>query len=120
MTVTQIEAGTQHNVVPDTCRFVVDVRVTDAYAHEEILRITSYNVCYTKLLRIRREQQADPAVDRALGLLKQCLDIPCGRLEELCFVHKRSVCDRDLFLEQLLMPGERVLLQLPMRGDDLV
>ncbi len=37
MTVTQIEAGTQHNVVPDTCRFVVDVRVTDAYAHEEIL-----------------------------------------------------------------------------------
>ena len=33
--VTQIEAGTQHNVVPDTCRFVVDVRTTDAYTNEE-------------------------------------------------------------------------------------
>ena len=26
--VTQIEAGTQHNVVPDTCRFVADIRTT--------------------------------------------------------------------------------------------
>lgn len=28
MQVTQIEAGTQHNVIPDACRFVVDVRTT--------------------------------------------------------------------------------------------
>lgn len=35
--VTQIEAGTQHNVVPDTCRFVVDVRTTDAYSNEEVV-----------------------------------------------------------------------------------
>ena len=35
VTTTQIEAGTQHNVVPDTCRFVVDVRTTDAYANED-------------------------------------------------------------------------------------
>jgi len=39
MSVTQIAAGTQHNVVPDECRFVVDVRSTDAYQNEEILRI---------------------------------------------------------------------------------
>ena len=37
--VTQIEAGTQHNVVPDTCRFVVDVRTTDAYTNEETVEI---------------------------------------------------------------------------------
>ena len=37
--VTQIEAGTQHNVVPDTCRFVVDVRTTDAYSNEETVGI---------------------------------------------------------------------------------
>jgi len=37
MTVTQIEAGSQHNVVPDVCRFVVDVRVSDAYTNEEIV-----------------------------------------------------------------------------------
>lgn len=33
--VTQIEAGTQHNVVPDVCRFVADIRTTDAYTNEE-------------------------------------------------------------------------------------
>ncbi len=37
--VTQIEAGTQHNVVPDTCRFVVDVRTTDAYTNEETIEL---------------------------------------------------------------------------------
>lgn len=29
MQVTQIEAGTQHNVLPDQCRFVVDIRTTE-------------------------------------------------------------------------------------------
>ena len=33
--VTMIEAGTQHNVVPDLCRYVVDVRTTDAYTNAE-------------------------------------------------------------------------------------
>lgn len=37
MTVTVVEAGKQHNVVPDTCKFTVDVRVTDAYTLEEVL-----------------------------------------------------------------------------------
>ncbi len=37
--VTQIKAGTQHNVVPDGCDFVVDVRVNDQYKNEEVLEI---------------------------------------------------------------------------------
>lgn len=39
ISVTQIEAGRQHNVVPDTCRFVVDVRTTDAYSNEETVEL---------------------------------------------------------------------------------
>lgn len=39
MTVTQINAGTQHNVIPAECRFVVDVRTTDVYKNEDILAI---------------------------------------------------------------------------------
>lgn len=39
MTVTQINAGTQHNVIPDECRFVIDIRTTDAYTNEETVRI---------------------------------------------------------------------------------
>lgn len=38
-TVTLIEAGTQHNVVPDSCKFVVDVRTTDAYSNAETVQI---------------------------------------------------------------------------------
>jgi acetylornithine deacetylase len=38
-TVTIINAGSQHNVVPDECKFTVDVRVTDAYTNEEVLKI---------------------------------------------------------------------------------
>ena len=34
ISVTQISAGTQHNVVPDMCRIVVDVRTTDAYTND--------------------------------------------------------------------------------------
>ncbi|WP_439489536.1 M20 family metallo-hydrolase [Algoriphagus sp.] len=34
---TVIHAGQQHNVVPDLCEFVLDVRVTDAYTLEEAL-----------------------------------------------------------------------------------
>jgi len=44
MTVTQISAGTQHNVVPDECRYVVDVRPTECYTNEEILEIIWANV----------------------------------------------------------------------------
>lgn len=36
ISVTQINAGTQHNVVPDQCRFVVDVRTTECYSNKEV------------------------------------------------------------------------------------
>jgi len=39
MTVTQINAGTQHNVVPAHVDLVIDVRVTDAYSNQEIADI---------------------------------------------------------------------------------
>ena len=39
LTVTQINAGTQHNVVPDKCQFVVDIRPTEQYSNTEIMEI---------------------------------------------------------------------------------
>ncbi|MBS1524061.1 MAG: M20 family metallo-hydrolase [Bacteroidetes bacterium] len=44
MSVTIINAGSQHNVVPATCTFTVDVRVTDAYRNEEVLQIIREHV----------------------------------------------------------------------------
>ena len=37
MTVTQIEAGFQHNVVPDICKFVMDVRTNESYTNDEVI-----------------------------------------------------------------------------------
>ena len=37
LNVTQINAGTAHNVIPDTCTFVIDIRPTEQYTNEEIL-----------------------------------------------------------------------------------
>jgi acetylornithine deacetylase len=39
MTVTQVNAGFQHNVIPDTCRFVIDVRTNECYTNDEIIDI---------------------------------------------------------------------------------
>ncbi|HEY8935371.1 MAG TPA: M20 family metallo-hydrolase [Cyclobacteriaceae bacterium] len=44
MTVTIINAGKQHNVVPGECPFTIDVRVTDQYTLEEALEIIRQNV----------------------------------------------------------------------------
>jgi acetylornithine deacetylase len=44
MTVTQIEAGSQHNVVPDSCRFVVDVRLNECYSNKELHQIIGQHV----------------------------------------------------------------------------
>ena len=44
MTVTQIQAGKQHNVVPAQTDFVVDIRVNDLYRNQEILEIVRKNV----------------------------------------------------------------------------
>ena len=37
MTVTIVNAGTQHNVIPDTCTFTVDVRSNECYTNQELL-----------------------------------------------------------------------------------
>lgn len=39
ISVTQIEAGTQHNVVPDVCHFVCDVRTNEHYPNKKAAKI---------------------------------------------------------------------------------
>jgi acetylornithine deacetylase len=43
-TVTQISAGQQHNVVPDQCQFVVDVRTNELYQNQEIVDFLRANM----------------------------------------------------------------------------
>ncbi|MDE6335779.1 MAG: M20/M25/M40 family metallo-hydrolase [Muribaculaceae bacterium] len=49
VSVTMINAGTQHNVVPDKCTFVVDVRTTDAYTNEETVELLRDTVKWSKI-----------------------------------------------------------------------
>jgi acetylornithine deacetylase len=44
MTVTMISSGTQHNVVPDSCDFTVDIRTTETCNNEMILDLFKKNV----------------------------------------------------------------------------
>lgn len=43
MTVTQIDAGMQHNIIPHECHFTVDVRLSDCYKPTEVLDIIKQN-----------------------------------------------------------------------------
>jgi len=47
MTTTIINAGSQHNVVPDQCQFTIDVRTTDAYSNEETLEVIQEHITST-------------------------------------------------------------------------
>lgn len=54
MSVTMINAGSQHNVVPASCNFTVDVRLTEAYKMEEVLQIIKENIsCEVKPRSLR-------------------------------------------------------------------
>lgn len=79
--VTQIEAGTQHNVIPDRCRFVADVRTTDAYTNEEtveILRAALRSSVEPRSVRIRAAvvEAAHPLVVAAQGIGRETFVSP--------------------------------------------
>ncbi|MFZ9035810.1 MAG: M20/M25/M40 family metallo-hydrolase [Francisellaceae bacterium] len=44
LTVSIIEAGSKHNVVPDRCHFVLDIRTTDAYTNQEVIDVLKANL----------------------------------------------------------------------------
>lgn len=44
MTVSMIQAGLQHNIIPDTCKYTVDIRTIPEYTSEQILEIIQDNV----------------------------------------------------------------------------
>ena len=61
MCVTQIQAGTQHNVVPDRCTFVVDVRTNERYTNEQVLEIICHNtVSHIKPRSLRLNSSSVP------------------------------------------------------------
>lgn len=44
MQVTMISSGTQHNVVPDQCSWVADIRTNEHYSNEEVFEVIKQNM----------------------------------------------------------------------------
>lgn len=82
VSVTMINAGTQHNVVPAQCTYVVDVRTTDAYTNPETVGLLQQAVKWSRLTpRSTRVQAsvidaAHPLVQAAVSLGKKTFVSP--------------------------------------------
>ncbi len=74
LNVTQINAGTVHNVVPDLCTFVVDVRPTDVYDNAELVAELQ-SLCRSEL-KPRTLRNASSATRVDSPLLRNCA--ACG------------------------------------------
>jgi len=72
MTVTQIEAGTQHNVIPDQCKYVVDVRSNECYSNEELFSVIKEHIADSDVtarsfrLNSSKIEQSHPFVQRCI------------------------------------------------------
>ena len=75
MTVTQINSGTQHNVIPDACHFVVDVRSTDTYSNQELLDIIQSKVSCEVVARSTRLNPSNLPTDHPISKLADELKI---------------------------------------------
>ncbi len=67
-TVTVIQSGTQHNVVPDRCSFVVDLRVNEVYTNEEAVAELQ-SVCKHSQLTPRSLRLQSSAITEAHPLI---------------------------------------------------
>ncbi|MDN3666630.1 M20 family metallo-hydrolase [Algibacter miyuki] len=67
LTVTQIKAGSQHNVVPAHVDLVIDVRVNDAYSNKEVAEILEQSAPVTSIkARSLRLNSSSIPIDHAL------------------------------------------------------
>ncbi len=73
MQATVVNAGTQHNVVPDECKIVIDVRTNELYTNEEVFDIISSHCkseCRARSFRLHssRIDLNHPLVERCVAL----------------------------------------------------
>lgn len=77
VSVTMLQCGTQHNMVPDKCTYVADIRTTDAYSNEETVELLRNCVKWSTLTPRSTRVHASvignnhPLVKTAIALGKQ-------------------------------------------------
>ena len=70
-TVTIINAGTQHNVIPDTCTFTIDVRSNECYTNEEIFAFFQEHL--TSELKARSFRLSSSKIDESHPFVQACI-----------------------------------------------
>ena len=73
MTVTIVNAGTQHNVVPDECRFTIDIRTNEFYRNEDV-----FNFLKTKMkseIKARSFRLSSSGVPMDNPVVRRCTEM---------------------------------------------
>lgn len=73
MTLTVVNSGTQHNVIPDECRMIVDVRSNEHYTNEEIFDEISRNV--RSEIKARSFHLRSSHIEIEHPLIKRCTEM---------------------------------------------
>jgi acetylornithine deacetylase len=73
MTVTVIEGGTQHNVIPDTLHFIIDVRANEFYQNEYLFEFLRKKMKHCEL-RARSFRLHSSSIDANHPLVMRCIE----------------------------------------------
>ncbi len=71
MSVTVINAGTQHNVTPDICKAIIDVRTNELYDNEEVFNIIQNNV--KSEVKARSFRLKSSHIETSHPIVEQCI-----------------------------------------------
>lgn len=73
MTVTMINSGTQHNVIPDTCQFTIDIRTNEYYRNELVFAHLQKHLKSECRARSFRLGSSSISIDHPI--IKRCIDM---------------------------------------------
>ena len=74
MTVTQVESGTQHNVIPDVLHFVIDVLTNEFYQNEYVFAFLQKQMKRCEL-KVRSFRLHSSSIAEDHPLVKRCTDL---------------------------------------------
>ncbi|MCM1521499.1 MAG: M20/M25/M40 family metallo-hydrolase [Muribaculaceae bacterium] len=75
LNVTMIEAGSAHNVIPDSCSWVVDVRTVDTCPNEEAVRLLRSAVSVHTEMAPRSTRVQPSVIGECHPLVKRCVEL---------------------------------------------
>lgn len=73
LSVTVLNAGTQHNVVPDECRFTIDVRTNEYYRNEYVFEYLKNNL--KSELKARSFRLGSSSISEDHPLVRRCIEM---------------------------------------------